>query len=164
VDSQRILRQFKSEASEAYVKTEEFEELLEHTLKKASEERSEEKRRLYRSFLTDAVKDPSKTYDEELRFLRTIEQVQPDHLLILRALAHPPSKDPGVMGSPGQTLSKRLPQMEKSHISDLVSQLNDLRITNLTSMNTMMTGHGAENLQHSFTPYGQRLLQFLLQE
>jgi hypothetical protein len=55
VDLTRDLHGFKSEASEAYVKTEEFEELLERTLRQAADERSEEKRRIYRQFL-DSIK------------------------------------------------------------------------------------------------------------
>jgi len=157
------LREFQSGVSENYVKTEECEELLEQTLKRACEERHEGKRRLYRSFLTDAIKSPGETYDEQLRLLRTIEQLQPDHFVVLRALNQPPSRDPGMMGSPGQTLQRRLPKMDKNHIAELVTQLNDYGITNLTTMDTMMTGHGAENVGHSITPYGQRLLQFVLE-
>src|SRR5262245_5026146 len=49
------LRGFKSEATERYVQTEDFADLLDKTLRQAGEERTEEKRQLYRSFLVNAI-------------------------------------------------------------------------------------------------------------
>lgn len=155
------LSDFKSEISEKYVKTEDFEELLEQILKRASEERNEEKRDIYRSFLSNAIEEPGETYDEQIRFLRTLEEIQTDHLRIIRALSLEPSRNPGMMGSPNQTLGKRLPEISEDRIAELIAQLNDMRITKLTSLKTMMTGHGAEDLRHSITAYGNRFLQYL---
>jgi len=155
------LSDFKSTLSEEYVKTEEFEELLEQTLKPVAEERTEEKRRIYRAFLIDAIESPGKPYDEQIRFLRTLEELQPDHLRLIRALSQAPDPSPGMMGSPIQTLRRRLPEMDEARISDLLSQLNNLRVTNLTSLKVMMTGRGAEDLRHSVTPYGQRFLRYI---
>ena len=72
------LAEFKSAVSEEYVRTEEFEDLLEQALRRASEERSEEKRRMYRAFLSDAIEAPGESYDDQLRLLRTFEELQPD--------------------------------------------------------------------------------------
>lgn len=157
------LAEFKSDASEKYVKTEEFEELLEQTLKRATEERHEEKRRIYSAFLTDAIESPGEPYDEQIRFLRTLEELQPDHLRLLRALSQAPGPNAGMMGSPNQTLRRRLPEMDEGRVGDLLSQLNDLRVTDLTSLKVMMTGHGAEDLRHSVTPYGKRFLRYIVE-
>lgn len=157
------LSDFESKISEEYVKTEDFEDLLEQTLKRAADERNEEKRKIYRAFLTNAIESPGELYDEQIRFLRTFEELQPDHLLVVRALSQNPEPDPGMMGSPNQTLRKRLPEIDEGRISDIVSQLNDMRITNLTSLKTMMTGHGAADLRYSITPYGQRLLKYIME-
>jgi hypothetical protein len=158
------LKAFKAATSEDYVKTEEFEELLEATLRKAAEERSEEKRQIYRAFLTDAIMSPGEPYEEQLRFLRTLEQLQPDHLRIVKALSQPPEGGEGMSGSPGNTLGKRLPDIPRERIADLVAQLNDMRVTSLTSLNVMMTFHGAQDLRHRITPYGRRLLKFIVTE
>jgi len=155
------LKGFRSELSEEYVKTEEFEELLERTLRLSAEERHEEKRRIYRLFLTETVKNPGKSYDEQIRFLCTLEDLQADDLLILRAISQPPSQDPEMLGSPMQTLRRRLPQMNEQHIRELVNHLNDNRITTLTNLGTIMTGRGAEDLVHLITPYGHRFVQFI---
>lgn len=152
---------FKSDVTEKYVKTEEFEELLERTLRQASDERSEEKRQMYAAFLKDDIKAPQPSYDEKVRLLRTLEELEPDHLRILKALSAPPDADPGMMGSPGQTLAKRLPGMSEAHITELVAQLNALRVTNIQSLKVMMTGHGAADLRHSITKYGRRFLKYV---
>ena len=54
-------------------------------------------------------------------------------------------------------------EMNQGRIDEIVSQLNDLRITNLMSLKTMMTGHGAADLRHSITPYGQRFLKYIVE-
>lgn len=157
------LEDFKSAISEEYVKTEEFEELLEQTLRRATEERNEEKRKIYRTFLLNAIESPGEPYDEQIRFLRTLEEIQSDHLRMIHALSLQPSPNTGMMGSPNQTLCKRLPEIGEDRIAELVDQLNNKRVTKLTSLKTMMTGHGAEDLRHSITPYGHRFLQYLNQ-
>jgi len=156
------LAEFRSEVSEEFVRTEEFEDLLEQTLRRAGEERNAEKRRMYRAFLTDAIESPGATYDEQLRMLRTFEELQPDHLWVLKAVSQEPDPDPGMMGSPIQTLRERLPELDDTRVEDLVAQLNDMRVTNFGSLQTMMTGRGATDLRHVVTEHGQRILRYIL--
>jgi hypothetical protein len=116
---------------------------------------------LYRSILTTAIKHPGGDYDEQLRFLRTLDELEPDHIKILRALRQGPESDLGMMGSPIQTLRKRIPEMTEAKIEQLVNGLNDRRITSMTSLRTMMTAHGAADLQHAVTPYGRGFLSYV---
>jgi len=155
------LSEFKSEVSENYVKTEEFEDLLEQTLKRVGEERNQEKRHLYKEFLTDAIESPGESYDDQLRLLRTFEQVPPDHIRVLKAIAQEPDSNPGMMGSSIQTLRERLPELDEQRIEELVTQLNDMRITNLGSLKVVMTGHGAADLRRVTTEYGKRILKYI---
>jgi hypothetical protein len=158
------LRGFKSEASETYVKTEEFEELLESTLLQSSRERSEEKRQVLRSYLVGAIRSASESYEDGKRFLQVFDQLQTTHISILRALALAPTEeDYGVVGSPIHTLQKRLPELPQGSIAEAIDQMNTLRITNLTSLNTMMTARGATDLRHAIKPLGQRLISFIKQ-
>jgi hypothetical protein len=158
------LQDFKSQVSEEYVKTEEFEELLEKTLRMVAEERNEEKRGIFRAFLTDTIMAPGKPYDGQLRFLRTLEELQNEHIRIIRAIMEKPKDTDAPFGSPGQTLSQRLPDIQRDRIEDLVSQLNDLRITDLTTMHVTMSGRSAEDLRHYITPYGQRFVNFIIKD
>jgi len=155
------LSDFHSEASETYVHSDEFQEVLERTLRQVADERNEEKRRIYRLFLKRTIETPGEPYDEQRRFLHTLEEIQGDHLRIMRAMLQEPEANLGDMGSPHQTLCRRVPDMPQERIADLVGQLNDMRVTNLTGLNTMMTAHGAANLSHALTPYGRRFIAFL---
>ncbi len=155
------LSEVKTDVSENYVKTEEFEDILEQTLKRAGEERNEEKRHLYKAFLTDAIKSPGESYDDQLRLLRTFEEISPDHIRALKAMSQEPERRPGRLGSPIQTLRERLPEFSDQRIEEIVNLLNDKRITNINSLQVMMTGQGASDLRHVITDYGKKILKYI---
>jgi hypothetical protein len=93
--------------------------------------------------------------------VKTLEELLPDHIMVLRALTQQPEPELGMIGSPIQTLGKRVPCRTEAQIEQLVNDLNDRRVTSMNALHTMMTAHGAANLQHSVTPYGQRFLSYL---
>lgn len=162
LDFSEDLKDFKSEVSEEYVKTEDFEDLLEQTLRRTSEERNEEKRKALKSFLVEAVKNPGEQYDDQLRFLKIMEDIYTDHIRVIKAcMVAPDQSRGGLSGSPSQTLRKRIPDMSDDRITDLVQQLNDLRITNLQGLKTMMTASGAQDLRSSLTPLGKKFVRYL---
>ena len=159
------LREFKSTASESYVKTDEFEELLENVLRKAAEERNEQKRRLLRTFLVEEIEHPGRSYDEQKSILRLLDDVEPEHILVLRALAESPRPEEvnGALGSIMGTLQRRMPTCPRHKIEELVARMNDLRMINLTSrrMHTTMTAPGAADLRSTISPLGHRLISFI---
>jgi hypothetical protein len=162
------LRDFKSEVSENYVKTEDFEELLENVLRKAAEERNAEKRRQLRAFLVNQIKHPGRSYDDQKAVLRLLDDVEPEHMLILKALSQPPEPDvfQRSMGSIIGTLQTRVPDLSRQRIEELVNRMNDLRIISLTPnrMHTTMTAHGAAELRNTISPLGQTLFSFVQNE
>lgn len=157
------LRGFHSEVSESYVKTDDFQELLEKTLRQAADERNENKRRLYRDFLVGAVKSPVPSFDEQTRLLKTVEQLELDHVRLLRALLADPTDAPTLTGSPRQTLIRRLPGLSADRITELVNGLDDLRLTNGLGRRlvVMMTGRGSADLRLSLTDYGRSFVERL---
>jgi hypothetical protein len=155
------LRDFTSAAAEAYVKTEDFEELLENTLRRVAQERTSEKRQLYGRILTHAIKHPGGDYDEQLRILNTLEELDIGHVVLIRALLQAPESHLGITGSPVETLRKRILEFSEEQIDRFVADLNDRRITSLASLRTMMTAHGAANLQHSVTAYGRTFIRYV---
>jgi hypothetical protein len=153
------VKQFSTEA-EQFVKTEDFQELLEETLRRVHGERSEEKRRIYRDFLVGAIQSPGEPYDEQIRFLRVLEELQPDNIRVLRAvLQEPDPNPPHSIGSTRQTLKERLPDMEESHIADLVVQLSDLKIATIPG--GIMAARGAQDLRGHLTPFGKRFVRYI---
>ncbi|MGH0035334.1 MAG: hypothetical protein ACQGVK_09940 [Myxococcota bacterium] len=156
------LQDFESEASKQYVKTEGFEDLLEETLRHAAAERTEEIRRAYRTFLVRSVMDAEDLYDEQMRVLRVLEELQAGHILVLGALTSEPDEDPNALsGSQLRTLDRRIPELTKETIEQLAEQLNDLRVTKLTGLRTMMTARGASDLRHCLMPLGESLLRYI---
>ena len=163
LDMANQIKDINSDLAKEYVKTEEFQELLEKTLRQAADERSEEKRKAYASFLSGDIKSPGQSYDEKIRILRHLEELQSDHIRMLKALIQPPNYNHDhLTGSISQTLQNRLPDIPVDRISDLAQQLTDMRMANLTNLNTMMTARGAEELQGTVTDYGQRFISYIL--
>lgn len=157
------LENFRSEVSEEYVKTEEFEDLLDETLRRVARERSDNKRELYRGFLRHTVKLPNDgAYAQRIQTLRTLEQVTPGQMTILKALSQPPGDPTNSMtGSPINTIKHRTDDLSQKEIQELVEQTNALRLTNLTSLMVMMTATGAEDLRHNITQQGNEFLRYL---
>ena len=106
---------------------------MEQTLRRTSEERIDKKRKILKSFLVQAVRNPGEQYDDQLRFLKLLENIYGDHIRVLQALMETPSQNPGNNGIALPNFGRRLPDMDSDRIKDLVQQLNDLRVTNLTS-------------------------------
>lgn len=155
------VRDLKDEAVEAYVKTEEFDEILDSTLRVVAAERAEEKRKLLKQYLLGTISNPHESYDEKLRILRVLEEVQGAHIWVLKALLHGVIDENAYMGSPAATLQKRLPMLPLDRLGEIITETNDLRLTNLTSLNTTMSGRGSQELDHFVTPLGKRFLAFL---
>lgn len=148
--------------AESYVATEDFEDLMDDTLRRIAVERQEAKRVLLAHFLAINIRESASNYDELDRILRVLDSLQPAHVLLMRALDQAPDYGAAsISGSPIQTLKSRLPQFDEALIKDLVQQLNDLRLADLRSVSTMMTAQGAQELQSTFTPFGRRLMKYI---
>ena len=137
------LRNFESDIAKEYVRTEDFEELLERTLRKAADERQAEVRNLYLRFIRHAITEPGDEYDAQVNVLRVIERLRSPHIAILQALRQEPSPNAHqkVASSQMQTLQERT-GLDRDTIKEAVQVLNDLRLANLGNLHVMMTAHG----------------------
>ena len=100
---------FESDVSKEYVRTEDFEELLEQTLRRAADERNAEVRDLYLRFIHRAITEPGDEYDDQIEVLHAVERLRDIHIAVIRALREKPSPDAGkkFAGSPSQTLQEK---------------------------------------------------------
>ena len=165
------LENLRSEASEAYVRSDEFAGLLDQTLRRAAHERNKEKRRLYAAFLAGAITTPGEPYHEQLRLLRTLEELQPDHIRIIRAMLQEPGPAPPLTGgistrgitSRARVLQERLPGIQPERLTELAIDLTDgMRVISIGhSLNTMVPPQSAMDLRNEFTPYGRRLVAYI---
>lgn len=157
------LKGFKTQISEEYVKTEDFEELLEQTLRKTADERNPDKRRQYRAFLSNLVRSPGASYDNLIHLLRMLEQLPQEGLNVLEAISLTPVSTNAPFGSPLHTLSRRVQGVPEHRIEELVAQLQTLGLvgTRMRSLKVTMTAHGAEDLRHMVPPLGWDLLRYI---
>jgi hypothetical protein len=160
----RDLEAFTGRVRADYVRSEEFSDLVDQALRRVAMERSEEKRRLYRGVLLGAVTGADQSYDEQLHLLRVIESLQAAHIEVLRALLQTPSAADGTHGTFRQTLKRRLPHLTDQRIADLVTQLDDLRVTKVGNLKVITTAQGAQRMQTMVTALGRRLASYLREE
>jgi hypothetical protein len=161
MDMASRVKGLEDKAAVEYVKSDEFSELLERTLRQAADERNEEKRRAYAAFLAGSIASPGGSYDEKIRILRTLDEIQPDHIRMLHAMLQPPQPSTSTIGSLSGTLQRRLPGIG-GNIAELAQQLTDMRLGTLDHLNTMMTPDGAEYLEAYLTPYGKRFIAYIM--
>jgi len=158
------VKHLEAEAAKEYVQTSEFQELLERTLRQVAQERSEAKHKVYASFLAGDIESPGEPYDEKLRILRILEELQGDHIRVLSAMMQKPEDVTGISGSIAQTLGKRVPDIPSERIADLDGQLRDLKLVSHGGLKTMMTATGAEQLFNYITPLGKRFVRYILED
>jgi hypothetical protein len=156
------------ERSVQYLREGEAIDLFTETLRRAQFESNESKRRLYRNLLHKAIAEPGlESYEEQVRFLRTLEQIQPLHMIVLKEVMRPPSaeeigpippSDQEYVGRPsGSILELRLQGIDRPRIDDIVDQLmNDLRLIQVIDIRSANQLGGDRLL-----PYGRRFLNFI---
>lgn len=156
---------YQNKVSEQFVSSDDFEDLLDDTLRKVAIERNEAKRIVFKNLLRETIKECDNNYDDHLRIIRAIEQIEPDHILLLKAIDQAPPEERSTSSTPRHTLQNRLRSFSTEHLTDLVEQLDDLRLTNLLpSFGQMMTPDNAENLRPRMTPFGRKLMKYIGEE
>jgi AraC-like DNA-binding protein len=154
------LKSFKSELSELYVKTPDFQKFFEQILSQIADERSDEKRNIYRCFLADAIKSPCDPFETQIRLLQIMRELRMDQMRLLAALASPANAAAYHVATPLQTIEKRLPDLHRDRIEGLLTQMNESGLIRLDNWKTARTGGRGEKLSEILTPLGQRLLRF----
>jgi hypothetical protein len=120
--------------SSEYVRSEDFEDLLEETLRTAARERSADKRKVYRDFIVNAIREPGEQYDAQLEILQIITRMSPEHLRVLAAINQPPAAKPTFYtGPPLSVVVKRLDDMNAEIIARIVEDLDAFRLTHCLS-------------------------------
>lgn len=162
----RDLAQIKDRVREEYVRSDEFADLLDQTLRRVVNERNQEKRRLYRGLLVDATTSATYTYDEQIHMLQVIDSLQGAHIAVLGAiLAEPPKGySEGFTSTFLTTLRGRLHGVSEERIIDLVTHLKDHHLANVGNLQSHMTSEGAQDMRSTLTPFGKRLVDYLKKE
>jgi hypothetical protein len=146
-----------------YIKSEDFEDLLDVTLQQASSEKNEEKRRAYAAFLANDMVSANGSYSQKLKILRTLEIIEIPHLSLIRAAMQKPTETPPVLGGSFlQTLRNRLPRWGDQQIRFIASEVEGMKLAQFGELATMVTGYNSIDLRGTLTPYGQRFMEYLM--
>jgi hypothetical protein len=101
-------------------------------------------------------------YDDQEEMLKILERMRIEHMVLLRAFAkEPDTGQVGMMGSVGQTLSQRVPQVPQNLLDGLIDDLRQMRLINQVNTTITMTGSGANDLRHIVNERGTRIFEYL---
>ncbi len=156
------LGELRADVDEQYVASEDFEELLELAMRRAADERGEEKRRLYARFLAHGMTDRrNATFEENVRFLRTIEELQPVHVEILRILSEESDENRPQEGVTVQTMQHHLRSMDESDINERMVELGIMGAVTVSPPFRLLNPRSPMKTMDFLTPYGRRLLSYI---
>lgn len=152
-------------ASEEFVKSEDFIDILEKTTQAVADERQEAKRAFFATFVLNNISHPEITYDRRLKCLGVLKQVDTRHIDLLTALLKQPTPQERNMsiGAPSTTIERRAPHL-RDDLRAIIHETNTLGLTAMRDdyLNMNMTGDGAANLQHGVTSLGKEFLGFIV--
>lgn len=154
-----------------FVRSTDLPDLFGQIIPRVQQERNEDKRRYYKNILLGAVtSDSVDPYDEAVKYVKTLEELQPVHIVVLRAVAVEVPKEESWKRDWSSdflinTLLERLPQIPKNQFPEILEDLNHTRVTKfkIDSLSLAMTGASAANLRSRMTEYGKAFVKFVLE-
>jgi hypothetical protein len=152
-----------------FIKKVDFLDIFEKTATRIRDERAVEKRIAYKNILLHGIFSSNCTYDEIETQIRILDQLFPDHLVLLR-LFHSPTNfltettSNLVGGSFGNIFRKLFPNWEWDYLVDSLFELESLRLIESLSPNlkTMMVGVSVQSLEGKLTSRGKTFVKFVL--
>lgn len=156
-----------------YVKSDEFAYLFTRVFQNVTRDYQQSKLNAYRNILVNSLKY---NIDDSIKesYLKRVEDLTALHLDVLSCF-HSDLRNQKILGDPrqyygsfgdlGSTFRKLLPHLNGGHVESALFDLDTAGITSNVRniLNTMMTGHGALELEGRLTPYGREFVRFISQ-
>jgi len=166
-DLQRLSDRVNSE----FVRTDEFQDLAEDILTKATETRQQAKLDAFRAIFLNTVLAQRPNYNEASEIATLVDRLQEQHIALLRILADPRRAD-REMGRPvgegggfatsiNQILRRLLPEWDDDQIDRTWADLLDVKIHNTPGTKAMMTDSGVHQLENRLTPFGWKVVRYI---
>lgn len=144
-----------------YVKTKDFDRMVEDVLDRVQTVRNEEKLGYWAALLAGvATTDRPATSDRD-RMIQTLDDLRPDHLRLLHVIATTTEPPPDLyMGGVNATLSWKMPDLPEDEAR---RQWGELARTGVVAdyPSGLMTAQGAGNLTVRLTAYGRAFVKLL---
>ncbi len=148
-----------SAESETFVKSVDFEDLMDQTLRQVARTRHRKKRDLYRDVLVGVIQRPSFGFDELETLMRTMDQVQVEHLLALDALVRGEEGEPPLaLGGEEGTVEAEIGQSHEV----TTRLLEELQGMGLLENVAPLPSSGKRSTIWRATGYGKRFRGFVL--
>lgn len=165
------LSQARRKMNTEFIKSSDLPELFGEIIPQVQKERNEEKQRYYKNILRGAIlSEDIDPYDTSMKYVRTLEELQPVHIAVLRAVAiELPQEELWQKDYGGgfmiNTLEERVPNTPKSQFPEIIEDLNRARVTDfrIDSLELCMSGSSAANLRTRMTKYGIAFVEFILE-
>ena len=151
-----------------FVSKVDFLDIFESTTLKIANERSEQKRNAFKNILVTGILSNHHTYDDLDNQIRILEQLNADHILLLRFFRAP--KEFNSESSQIRTstvlnfFTSLLPSWNREYLHDILSDLEINRLIKNVSGNlqTMMTSVTTDNFNGTLTSRGSIFVTFIL--
>lgn len=167
------LQSVKSSINEDFVKTEDFEDMVELIFSRAADTRQQVKLDALRDVFTNAVLKSDIHYEEIEEVTDLLMRSQRRYILLLRILADPEKADEqmgqvvgkgrGISTSLNSILRQLLPEWDSEEIERTWQDLLTDQLINTPGTKTMITDKGIHQLENRLTTYGNLVVGYLTQ-
>jgi len=166
------LQDVSARINKEFIRTTDFQDLVEDIFAKASETRQQVKLEAFRNIFINTVLSDQPSYDEAAEIAALVHQWQPRHIILLKILSDPRAADKemrnvvgqgsGIATSISQILKKLLPEWDDDQIERTWQDLYDAKIHRTPGTKTMITDQGIGQLENRLTEYGHKVVSYLL--
>lgn len=158
----------KQQVNSDFVKSEEFADLTENIISKASESRQQEKLDALRAIFLNTSLANRPNYDEATEVIELIGSWQKRHIVLLKILSDPYAADRqmnNVVGDNGSSIEeiigKLLPEWDTDQIERTWQDLYNANIHRTPESKGMMTNQGIFHLENRLTTFGRKVASYI---
>lgn len=161
---QDLSREFTAEQERIdreFVKTKDFDRMVEDVLDRVQTVRNEEKLGYWAALLAGVATEDRPTTSDRDRMIQTLDDLRPEHLRLLQVIATTTEPPPNLyMGGVIATLTWKIPDIAEDEARRLWGELARTGVV-AEYPSGLMTAQGAGDLTVRLTPYGREFVNLL---
>lgn len=164
---------YQTEINMDYVRKEEFQEIFEDVVKRATQERTKLKRLAYKNIILNLALRQDQNFDKIDSNIRLLDQLTPDHLAVLRLIYRPeiafkegsPVDPNHIFHNNSALFSSFLQWNDGDRIRDVLYDLEFMRLIEpLAGGMNNMSRVNISSLQNARTKKGQTLINYIMKD
>jgi hypothetical protein len=160
-DLSRELEAGRDRIDRDFVKTKDFDRMVEDVLERVQTVRNEDKLGYWAALLAGASTTDRPNQTDRDRMIETLDALRPEHLRLLHVIATTNEPPPGLYaGGVSATLDWKMPDVPNDEARRRWTELSRFDLVGGYASGTM-TAQGAGNLMGHMTPYGREFVRLL---